>query len=424
MQHWRVGQIDRAMMDKALAALPESDTLAAIGIVNRTILWLRPSNNVARSVLMDAILRDLMELTERFHVPDVPFMLLNCFDEPLEPLRHRHRHPSPPLPVFSFFQTRAAADVLMPDGYFRGQDFDRTSLLGPRTYRKRHPWTKKREVALWRGSLYCGPNRFLRCSRLHIAHLSDQRAHPMLDVQFTTYKAIDDEYAKMSPEEAGWAGLPNASRPLTVAPPLPMANHSDAKYLVQLDGYTAAGDQLSYPQAGLLLLGLFPLGLQATRALPPFLGELAERHSQGAQSPGGGSWERRSRGRRSGGRAAADRQTRKRACPPPLHQACPLTLLALPPAPVCAKVRYLRLRRRSPASCGQTRRLHSPERQGDEAAQSWRGVRTPRSHRRDCHRGAVRAAGGHAARSARTSSDCAHSSSEPVQAGRSDAKGR
>jgi len=139
MQHWDA----RSILRQHLMA-PESDTRATVGILNGTVFWLRPHRS-ARNRMLNAIVQDLVSLTATHAVPDV-VLNLNAFDEPISPLR------SQPTPVFSFFQTRAAADILVPDAYFRTLGFDQ--LPNPRHYRDRYPWKAKHDCALWRGSLF------------------------------------------------------------------------------------------------------------------------------------------------------------------------------------------------------------------------------------------------------------------------------
>ena len=226
MQHWSPESITCGMLQQTV----ESDTRALVAIINQTVFLLRPTV-AARNGMMTAVLHDLAALAVDFAVPDV-VLSLNVFDEPVEPLRQR------PLPVFSFFQTRAAADILMPSGYFRTLRVDQM-LLSIEQYRKRYPWSGKRPVALWRGSLFCGPNRFLKCSRLVLAHLSAQRVVPELDVGFTTYDSEHDIYLRINdPEPAGDLPLP-PSRLQKVQRVSPL-EHANSKYLVHLDGYTAS----------------------------------------------------------------------------------------------------------------------------------------------------------------------------------------
>ena len=225
MQHWRPRSITRAMLTRS-----ESDTRAVIAIVNGSLYMLQPMA-AARNPLLTAVLRDLAALAADFHLPDV-ILPLNVFDEPVEPLRRR------PLPVFSFFQTRAAADILMPSGYFRHLQVDRL-LLGTSFYRERYPWATKRPSALWRGSLFCGANRFLKCSRLVLAHLSAQRAAPELDVRFTSYRAEHDPYLfAQNPEPA--EDLPRPPSRLREASRVPPLAHAASRWLVHLDGFTAS----------------------------------------------------------------------------------------------------------------------------------------------------------------------------------------
>ncbi len=224
MQHWPLRSIKRDDLERS----PESDTRALLGIFNGTVYWLRP-NRAARNPLLYALVHDLVALAQQHvGIPNV-VLSVNAFDEPVAPLRPR------PMPTFSFFQTRAAADILIPDAYFGTLGFDQ--LSEPEIYRTKYPWERRRDCALWRGSLFCGPNRFLKCARLVLAHLSDQNASRHLDVRFTSYAARDDPFAK---REEDASDLPAPARPLQIAPRVRIADHAACRYLIHLDGFTAS----------------------------------------------------------------------------------------------------------------------------------------------------------------------------------------
>lgn len=84
------------------------------------------------------------------------------------------------------------------------------------------------------------PNRFLRCSRAVLAHLSEQRASPLLDVRFTTYNAEHDPYVRPAGRENPSGILPRPPSALTPAVHVPMEAHASSKFLVHLDGFTAS----------------------------------------------------------------------------------------------------------------------------------------------------------------------------------------
>ena len=224
MQHWAPQTISRSRLEEA----PESDTRATLGIQNGTVFWLRASYRGGRSPLLHALVEDLIELSSQYEVPTL-VINVNVFDEPVAPLQLH------PAPVFSFFQTRAAADVLMPDAYFRMLGFDR--LPGPQYYREHYPWSSKQDRALWRGSLFCGPNPFMKCARLLLAHLSDQNASDALDVRFTAYNAAHDVLVR---GEERASDLPRPARPLSLAARVPIPEHAAARFLIDLDGFTAS----------------------------------------------------------------------------------------------------------------------------------------------------------------------------------------
>lgn len=227
MQHWLPNTISK----RDLIGAPESDTRAAVGIINGTVFWLRRSESAPRNGMLDALVQDLVTLVSEYAVPDVA-LIVNVFDEPVVPLA---RHPRPP-PVFSFFQTRAAADIVMPDAYFRRLRFD--CLPDPAFFRSHYPWDSKLDTALWRGSLFCGPNRFLKCPRLLLAHLSAQNASRMLDVRLTSYNADHDVVLATGREDS--SDLPAPARPLQTAPRLAIEEHARSRYLIHLDGFTAS----------------------------------------------------------------------------------------------------------------------------------------------------------------------------------------
>ena len=223
MQHWAPQTISRSRLEEA----PESDTRATLGIHNGTVFWLRAFRG-GRNPLLHALVEDLIELSSEYEVPTL-VMNVNTFDEPVAPLQLH------PAPVFSFFQTRAAADVLMPDAYFRTLGFDR--LPSPQYYREHYPWSSKQDRALWRGSLFCGPNPFMKCARLLLAHLSDQNASDALDVRFTAYDAAHDVFVR---GEERARDLPRPARPLSLAARVPIPEHAAARFLIDLDGFTAS----------------------------------------------------------------------------------------------------------------------------------------------------------------------------------------
>ena len=223
MQHWAPQTISRSRLEEA----PESDTRATLGIHNGTVFWLRAFRG-GRNPLLHALVEDLIELSSEYEVPTL-VMNVNTFDEPVAPLQLH------PAPVFSFFQTRAAADVLMPDAYFRTLGFDR--LPGLQYYREHYPWSSKQDRALWRGSLFCGPNPFMKCARLLLAHLSDQNASDALDVRFTAYDAAHDVFVR---GEERASDLPRPARPLSLAARVPIPEHAAARFLIDLDGFTAS----------------------------------------------------------------------------------------------------------------------------------------------------------------------------------------
>ena len=293
MQHWPPRSITSALLLRAHAI--ENDVRAAVAIVNGSVFWLRPQGN--RNNLLTALVHDLVDLCDHYAVPDVE-LHLNVFDEPAVPLGGE----ALPTPIFSFFQTRAAADLLVPTSYFRTLGFDRLlqRLQSP------PPWDGRRNAALWRGTLFCGPNRFLVCSRAAVAHLSAQWASPLLDVKFTTYDPKHDPYTRAdSPEDAAKVGL-RPPKPLQVGSRVSMAEHAQWRYLVHLDGFTAASrlgsllatgaavlkqDSYFWEYAPPTSLGLCPplltargatwqvlaLGAHAATALSPVLGGRARR---------------------------------------------------------------------------------------------------------------------------------------------------
>lgn len=211
------------------------------------------------------LVEDLLELAQHFFiVPDVE-LVLNVFDEPIIPLKRAHNPP-----VFSWCQTRAAADVLAPSAYFRSQSFDLELRGGPRMQQIRHPWTSKKNLATWRGTMFpsCS-NRFLLCSRALLAHLSAQQEQTRattarqdqtkgrsatkatalkarheesarLDVEFTGYIAAHDPYLLAAPSDGMLSSLARPPLPLTEVARMPMSAQYASRFLVHLDGYTSS----------------------------------------------------------------------------------------------------------------------------------------------------------------------------------------
>ena len=94
------------------------------------------------------------------------------------------------------------------------------------------------DAALWRGSLFCGPNRFMRCPRALLGHLTAQRAHRSLDVRFVTYNPAHDPYLQQPHPDSSL--LPHAPFALERAERVPLREHANYRFLVHLDGYTAS----------------------------------------------------------------------------------------------------------------------------------------------------------------------------------------
>lgn len=208
------------------------------------------------------LVEDLLELAQHFFiVPDVE-LVLNVFDEPIIPLKRAHNPP-----VFSWCQTRAAADVLAPSAYFRSQSFDLALRGGSRMQQIWHPWTSKKNLATWRGTMFpsCS-NRFLLCSRPLLAHLSAQQEQTRarqdqvtgrsaakatafktrheesarLDVEFTGYIAAHDPYLLAAPSDGMLSSLARPPLPLTEVARMPMSAQYASRFLVHLDGYTSS----------------------------------------------------------------------------------------------------------------------------------------------------------------------------------------
>lgn len=236
MQHWPLESIDRDVLDRAHA---EDATHAAIGIVNGSVLWLAPTNG-PRSDLLEAVVSDLVELCEAYpgQVPDVE-LHIHAEDFPQVPLTVGSAELM--RPVFGFFQSGASADILVPDGWFRTLRFDRM-LRGVSFYRERYPWAAKLPSALWRGTGFCGPNRWGVCSRYLLAHLTAQNASTAsveLDVRMTTYRREHDPFVRPgAPSECQL--LPRRPSPLTATPRVPMVEHAASRFLVHVDGFTAS----------------------------------------------------------------------------------------------------------------------------------------------------------------------------------------
>eukprot|EP00966_Prymnesium_polylepis_P248225 5739291-Prymnesium_polylepis.1 len=171
--------------------------------------------------------------------------------------------------MFSFFGTRAAADILVPDDRFRSHSDPGLDSKSPQYYRHRFPWTNKTSSALFRGTPFCyeecTPFGDV-CSRYLLAHLSTQLSHasrvlesvglqgrapPRLDVGLTEYAEEQDPYVAPlhTPEKDLFrdavsmpftSDLPWTPQRLRSVERVPIRDHPTARYLLHLDGITAS----------------------------------------------------------------------------------------------------------------------------------------------------------------------------------------
>ena len=151
MAQWRIGQIDHRLLQQVYANISEAAVHAAIGIINRTVYYLRPLGRPRSAMLVSAV-HDLQEAADAHPLPDVELML-NADDYP----RVWRRSGRTALPVFSFVQTSSTADIVCPSGSFRESNYD-SLLLGSAVYEEAFPWTSKSPVAFCTFDQMCKPD--------------------------------------------------------------------------------------------------------------------------------------------------------------------------------------------------------------------------------------------------------------------------
>jgi len=235
MAQWQIGKIDRRLLQRLYANISESAVHAAIGIINRTVYYLRPLGQPRSAMLVSAV-HDLQEAADAHPLPDVELML-NADDYP----RVWRRSGRTALPVFSFVQTSSTADIVCPSGSFRESNYD-SLLLGSAVYEEAFPWTSKSPVAFWRGTPFCGRHFFGRCSRYLLTHLTAQNTSELLDAGLTSYEPTHDPYLRSLRSRSSRlrADLPQPAKPLLPSRRLDIRQHPRYKMLLHLDGHTAS----------------------------------------------------------------------------------------------------------------------------------------------------------------------------------------
>ena len=169
---------------------------------------------------LQAMLREVYDLAQEQReagtpLPDVE-LLINADDYGFSKL-----HASPVLPLLSITKKRGlGADILYPTGHY--VDWSKNQggkLVGLRSETFRHPWGRKKEVALFRGR----PN----------THTSSRYALPrmvngskQIDIGLVWYMAAHDHLRRVTPSLA----------PLSTVEEVPMERHAEYKYLISLDG--------------------------------------------------------------------------------------------------------------------------------------------------------------------------------------------
>ena len=153
-----------------------------------------------------------------------------------EPLRsHRCVHAERGMaPVLSFSGTAWHDDIIVPnvDDWIRvraaeGVFFPRSS--SDYATRRGVPWSKKKDVAIWRGSLTGMGVDSTTNQRLRIARLARQQPH--LDAGITKVKSRPRIF-----EGRGW----KVPRNVETVPAIAWSDHEDFKYVVSLQGHVSA----------------------------------------------------------------------------------------------------------------------------------------------------------------------------------------
>lgn len=255
---WPPGSITRHALDASIQRVSrgESDITAAFGIYNNTLFWLHPDAHPRpRNPHLYAIADDLATLLSLHRVPDVEFVL-NVDDYPkaqgMVPTSPEAGAPRVPLALFSYCKRERAGqshdyDVLVPSGAFRMSIFEQKLLARtPGRWERDFPWSRKREVAYFRGTPYCGIHRFGRCSRYVMAWLAHQNrsANHMLDVGLVEYNPLHDtELRRRSSDggdasDGGGGGSGGRGREaLRRAERVDESQWWQHKYLLHLDGH-------------------------------------------------------------------------------------------------------------------------------------------------------------------------------------------
>eukprot|EP00002_Diphylleia_rotans_P033554 TRINITY_DN7144_c0_g1_i1.p1 TRINITY_DN7144_c0_g1~~TRINITY_DN7144_c0_g1_i1.p1 ORF type:complete len:526 (-),score=89.05 TRINITY_DN7144_c0_g1_i1:139-1716(-) len=127
--------------------------------------------------------RLIVSFARRVKIPNTEFVI--CFDD--RPVVERHI----PLPIFGFYKTDEHNDILIPGDFHH--EYFLEGLAEMRLYesRERFPWSKKKSVAMWRGS----PNGIWKASpysfgsyhywpRVRLSRLSIEHPH-LLDAAFS-----------------------------------------------------------------------------------------------------------------------------------------------------------------------------------------------------------------------------------------------
>lgn len=236
----------------------------AILLLNGSVFIADGPPQVTPNRMLREALKDLLVLAARYRLPDVAFVL-NVDDYPYSLFDEKARG-RPPPPLFSHYQTRRHADIVVPSGRFRMDEYDRTLLLGSSWYEREHPWSEKQSVAFWRGTPYCGAQRFSCCSRYVLSHVSAQpastRAHlegdrrrrhnTHLDVALVRYDEAIDPYRRRGHwHRCSQCASPQACEPhsllssevagaMTSQRRVPLRAHSRFRYLLHLDGNSAS----------------------------------------------------------------------------------------------------------------------------------------------------------------------------------------
>jgi hypothetical protein len=233
-------------------SLAETQTRAAVAVVDGHVYLTRPNEGVpleSRHEWLRGMLAQLVATARATRVPNVEF-ILSTSDWPAAPFDRRDiNNYFDYVPVLGVVQaaeapggTPAAWDIAVPNGVFVLPVHDGVpySTFARRLLDGQHrpaPWHTRRDIAFFRGTLRGKHSDCSTQSRGVIACLAER--HPR---DFDVALSVEDS------DESCIASVP--CNLTTVYKRTSLAEHSGARYLLQLDGHT-----YSYRLQALLALG-------------------------------------------------------------------------------------------------------------------------------------------------------------------------